>query len=153
MYLLSTQEHTIPSCVKILQILIQLIRTILFLDWRKWPFLRFFDFLCKYHCVKSTQYKRLAPNALRFTYQNLKSCKSHKKYETLSFQFFTNRFSILMFFISFFHFICRISNSDKWAAKHLAQVSCTEFTLSKSSVCNEVMSMLLYCEQKVISLF
>ena len=50
MYLLSTQEHTIPLCIKILQILFQLelswfwIRPIL--DWRKWPFLRFFDFLC-----------------------------------------------------------------------------------------------------------
>ena len=27
----------------------------------------------------STQYKTLAPNALRFTYQNLKFCKPHEK--------------------------------------------------------------------------
>ena len=29
--------------------------------------------------VKSTQYKKLAPNALRFTYLNSKSCKPHEK--------------------------------------------------------------------------
>ena len=28
---------------------------------------------------KSTQYKKLAPNALRFTYLSLKSCKQHEK--------------------------------------------------------------------------
>ena len=31
--------------------------------------------------VKSTRDKKLAPNALPFTYQNLKSCKSHEKNE------------------------------------------------------------------------
>ena len=46
--------------------------------------------------LKSTQYKKLAPNVLRFTYQNLKSCKSHD---------FTNRFSILMFFVFFSFFM------------------------------------------------
>ena len=29
--------------------------------------------------LKVTQYKKLAPNALWFTYQNLKSCKAHEK--------------------------------------------------------------------------
>ena len=29
--------------------------------------------------LKSTQYKKVEPNALWFTYQNLKSCKPHKK--------------------------------------------------------------------------
>ena len=29
--------------------------------------------------IKSTQYKKLGPNALRFPYQNLKSCTSHEK--------------------------------------------------------------------------
>ena len=28
---------------------------------------------------KSTQFKKLAPNALRFTYSNLKCCKTHEK--------------------------------------------------------------------------
>ena len=29
--------------------------------------------------VKSTQYKKLPPNVLQFTYQNLKSCKNDKR--------------------------------------------------------------------------
>ena len=29
--------------------------------------------------IKSTQYKKLAPNALRFIFQNLKSCKPYEK--------------------------------------------------------------------------
>ena len=51
--------------------------------------------------------------------------KRNKEHQTLSFQFFTNRFSILMFFVFFFHVVCKISNSNK----HLAQASCTELTL------------------------
>ena len=35
----------------------------------------------------------------------------------------------LMFFVSFFHIICKISNFNLWTAKHLAQASCTELTL------------------------
>ena len=31
--------------------------------------------------------------------------------------------------LHFFHVICKISNSNMWAAKHLAQASCTELTL------------------------
>ena len=56
--------------------------------------------------VNATQYKKLAPNAFRFTYQNLKPWKSHEKkwnkeYQTLSLQFFTNR-CILMNFVFVF---------------------------------------------------
>ena len=40
MYLLSTLEHTIFPCVKILQISY----TILVLDWSKWPFWDFLTF-------------------------------------------------------------------------------------------------------------
>ena len=29
--------------------------------------------------LKSTQYKKLAPNGFRFTYQNLKSCKPYEE--------------------------------------------------------------------------
>ena len=51
--------------------------------------------------VNSVQ-EALMPNALRFTYQNLKSCKCHKKtkqkHQTLSFQFFIHRSSIFLFF-------------------------------------------------------
>ena len=62
------------------------------------------------------------------------TCKSHeikwsKEYQTLSFQFFTNRFSILIFLILFFHVVCKISNFDKWTAKHLVQAPFTELTL------------------------
>ena len=73
----------------------------------------------EYPLIKSTQYKKLAPNALRFTYQNLKFAnQSHEKnrnkeYQTLSFQFFINKFNILMFFVLFFHVVCKISNFDK----------------------------------------
>ena len=56
--------------------------------------------------VKSTQYKKLEPNTLRFTYQNLKSCKPLEKTKQKN----QNARSIgeklknkiLMFFVSFF---------------------------------------------------
>ena len=35
-----------------------------------------------------------------------------------------------MFFVLFFHVVCKISNFIKWTAKHLVQASCTELTLS-----------------------
>ena len=38
---------------------------------------------------------------------------------------------ILMFLVLFFHVACKISNFNKRTAKHLAQASCTEFTLMK----------------------
>ena len=85
--------------------------------------------------LKSNRYKKLAPNALRFLYQDLKSCKSHEKNETknirpLFFSFLTNRFNILMFCCFVFHVVCKLSNFNKWIPKHLAQASYTEFTLS-----------------------
>ena len=64
----------------------------------------------------------------------MKSCKSHekkwnKKHQTLSFPFFTNRFSFLMFFVSFSHVVCKISYFNMWTTKHLAQSFCTELIL------------------------
>ena len=56
--------------------------------------------------------------------------KWSKKHQTLSFQFFISKSSILMLFVLFFHVVCKISNFYKWTAKHLAQASCTELTLS-----------------------
>ena len=44
---------------------------------------------------------------------------------THSFQFFTNRSSILKFFVLFFHVVCKISNLNMWTAKHLTQGSCS----------------------------
>ena len=63
--------------------------------------------------LQSTQYKKLAPNALRFAHQNLKSCKPHEKTE----QKHQNARSIdeklktksLMFFVSFF-FSCHFQD-------------------------------------------
>ena len=65
----------------------------------------------------------------------LKSCKSHEKNETKSirllvFSFLSNNlFSTLMFFVLFFHVVCKISNFNMWTAKHLTQASCTEVSL------------------------
>ena len=56
--------------------------------------------------VKSTQYKKLAANALRFTYQNLKSCKPYekqnKKHQNARFIDEKLKTKSLMFFVSFF---------------------------------------------------
>ena len=38
-----------------------------------------FEFQVQLLTIKATQYKKLASNALRFTFQNLKSCKPHEK--------------------------------------------------------------------------
>ena len=81
--------------------------------------------------LKLTEYKKVVLNAWQFTYSNLKSCKSHEKMKQRtsdsSFQFFIN--SILMFFLLFFHVVCKISNLNMWTEKHLAQASYTELTL------------------------
>ena len=87
--------------------------------------------------VKATQYKKLTPNAFRFTYQNLKSCKPHEKQNKKH----QNATSIckklktkgLMFFVSFFHVICKISKFNKRTAKYFAQASRTELTLITST--------------------
>ena len=64
----------------------------------------------------------------------MKYCKSYEKNETknirlLNFQFFINRISILMFFLSIFHVVCKISSFDMWTAKHLVQTFCIEVNL------------------------
>ena len=56
--------------------------------------------------LKSTQYKKLAPNALRFTYKKLKSCKSHETNETKNIRPLVFSFSsILIFYVFFFKFL------------------------------------------------
>ena len=84
--------------------------------------------------LKSTQYKKLELNASHIKIWNLANHmkKWNKEHQTLSFQFFTNKSSILMFFVLFFHVVCKISNFNMWTAKHLVQASCTELTLSIS---------------------
>ena len=49
--------------------------------------------------------------------------------KNISFQFFINRSSILMFFVLFFHVASKISNFIMWNAKHLMQDSCSDLTL------------------------
>ena len=66
--------------------------------------------------VKSTQYKKLVPNALRFTHQNLKSCKSHEKNETKSirllvFSFLSNNLALWCFLFYFFMWFARFQIS------------------------------------------
>ena len=60
---------------------------------------------------------------------NHRNKKWNKEHQTLSFQFFINKSSILMFFVLFFHVVWNISNFDMWTEKQLAQASCTELTL------------------------
>jgi hypothetical protein len=80
------------------------------------------------------QYKKLAPNALRFTYQNLKSCKSHEKNETKNIRPLVFIFLPIDLafdgFVLFLHGVCKISNFDKKIAMHLAKASCTELTVT-----------------------
>ena len=49
----------------------------------------------------------------QFEILQIKWKKWKKEHHILSLQFFTNIFSILMFFVLFFHVVCKISNSDK----------------------------------------
>ena len=85
---------------------------------------------CKVNSVQEDCAKCFANHILRSEILQI-TWKNETKHQTLSFQFFTNRFSILMFFILFFHVVCKISNFNKWTAKYLAQASrsCTELTL------------------------
>ena len=86
-----------------------------------------FSSLLKLHKVtlylKSTQYKKLAPNALWFT-----SCKSHEKIKQRtsdsSFQFFINKSITLMFFVLFFHVVCKISNQFTTSRLHIQIHTC-----------------------------
>ena len=70
--------------------------------------------------------------------------KLKKRTEDFSFQFFINKSSILMLFVLFFHVVWEISNFNMWTAKHLAQASCTEFTLLSHTSGREVEKKLFY---------
>ena len=85
--------------------------------------------------------KRLDENFLVYSQLSTRSlhqiiCDSlikiwNKEHQIFSYEFFTNRAIILMFFVLFFHVVCEISNLNRWTAKHLAQASCTEFKYFK----------------------
>ena len=62
---------------------------------------------------------------LKFEISQITWKEWNKEHQTLSFQFFIIRFSILMFLVLFFHVICKISNFNMWTTKHLAKASCT----------------------------
>ena len=53
------------------------------------------DWLDNYLLSKSTQYKKLLPNALRLTYWNLKPCKSHEKNQTKNMKPLVFSFSLI----------------------------------------------------------
>ena len=86
----------------------------------------------KVNSVQEACAKCFAVHILKFEILQITWKKWNKEHQTLSLQFFTNRSSILMFFVLFFHVVCKISNFNMWTAKHLTQGSCTEFTLHES---------------------
>ena len=49
--------------------------------------------------------------------------KWNKEHQILRFQFFTNKSSILMFFVLFFHVVCKISNFNAFDANFLYWVN------------------------------
>ena len=74
-----------------------------------WKHVRNIDklLITNYWYVKSTQFKKLAANALLFTYKSLKSCKSHEKNETMNIRLSVLSFSsinlaLLRFLFCFF---------------------------------------------------
>ena len=85
--------------------------------------------LFKVNSVQKTCAKCFAVHILEFEILKITWKKWNKEHHTLSFQFFTNRFNILMFFVLFFHVVWKISNFNLWTGKHLAHASCTELTL------------------------
>ena len=75
--------------------------------------------ICKVNSLQEASTKCFAVHLLKWT----------KEYQTLTFQFFTNKSSILIVFVLFFHVVCKILNFDKWTPEHLVQTSYNELTL------------------------
>ena len=79
--------------------------------------------------IKLTQYKKLAPNALRFTYWNLKSGKPHEK-QIKNLLVKNWKLRVWCSLYHFFMWFARYQTlKGMWTAKYLAQASCTELTL------------------------
>ena len=93
-------------------------------------------------------------NAFCFCYKKLKNMKnwsqlsarsllwgSHieiranymKKWDKEHQTFFIDKYSIFMPFVLLFHMMCKISNFNMWTENYLAQASCTELTLKKTT--------------------
>ena len=89
-----------------------------------WFFYIFFLFLntmiscsvyyCKVDSVQEACAKCFAVHILKFEIWQITWKKWNTEYQTLLFQFFTNRFSILLLFVLFFRMVCKISNFNKW---------------------------------------
>ena len=60
-------------------------------------------------CAKCFAVHMLKFEILQFTWKKL-----NKEHQTLSFQVFIDRFSILMLFVLFFYVVCKISNFNMW---------------------------------------
>ena len=61
--------------------------------------------------------------------------KWNKEHQTLRFQFFIKNLAFWCFLFCFFHVVCKISNSNMWTEKQLAQASCTELLLTHKCQC------------------
>ena len=97
--------------------------------WKNWLLSPIF---LKVNSVQESWTKCFAVQIIKFEILQITWKKWIKGHHTLTSQFFTNIFSILMFFVLFFHVVCKISHFNKWTAKHLVQASCTELTLEVS---------------------
>ena len=78
--------------------------------------------LSKVNSVQEACAKCFAVHILKFEILQITWKRWIKEHKTLSFQFFINRSSILMFFCFVFHVVCMISNFNMWTAKHFAKV-------------------------------
>ena len=98
-------------------------------DWATFMKTNFYYDTHKINSVQEACAKCFVVHILKFEILQITWKKWNKECQTLSFQFFTNIFCILMLFVLFFHVVFKISNFNKWTAKHLAKASCTELTL------------------------
>ena len=84
--------------------------------------------------LKSTQYKKLAPNALWVRILKFGILQTTWKNKTKNIKMINLlvknwKLRVWCSLFHFFHVICKISNFNMWTTKHLVQASCTELTL------------------------
>ena len=90
-------------------------------------------YLIKVNSVQEACAKCFLVLILNFEILQITWKRWNKEHRTLSFQFFSNRSSILMFFVVFY-VVCKVSYFNVWSVKHLAQASCTELTLDWNQI-------------------
>ena len=99
------------------------------LDWLKlaknsfWISCWIWLIICKVNSVQEACAKCFLVHILKFEILQITWKKLNTEHKTLSFQFFTKRFSIFAlwhFLFCFFHLVCRTSNFNMWTAKNLA---------------------------------